>query len=171
MGTTELSASRVRNKKRRQGYKRRLEFGRSYESGSAVVKTTVTKDMTEKDIMAVWNGFTDDKWRAECEISAARIAKDREQEMLAKRLNKENEAYLKANDKQYGGDHYKNMGVEPWDVLDTWPIEQRIGAYRHGALKYLMRMGSKDEQLQEIKKCGHYIEKLIEVLGEENDNA
>ena len=71
---------------------------------------------------------------------------------------------LKANDKQIAGTHYKDMGVEPWDVVDTWPIEQRIGAYRHGALKYLMRMGSKDEQLQEIKKCGHYIEKLIEVL-------
>ena len=70
----------------------------------------------------------------------------------------------RANDTQIGGDHYKNMGVEPWDVVDTWPTEQRIGAYRHGALKYLMRMGSKDEQLQEIKKCGHYIEKLIEVL-------
>ena len=69
-----------------------------------------------------------------------------------------------ARDKQVAGTHYKDMGVEPWDVVDTWPIEQRIGAYRHGALKYLMRMGSKDEQLQEIKKCGHYIEKLIEVL-------
>ena len=74
----------------------------------------------------------------------------------------------RANEKQFGGDHYKNMGVEPWDVVDTWPLEQRIGAYRHGALKYLMRMGSKDEQLQEIKKCGHYIEKLIEVLEEQN---
>ena len=74
--------------------------------------------------------------------------------------------HLKANTKQIGGDHYKEMGVEPWDVVDTWPLEQRIGAYRHGALKYLMRCGSKDEQLQEIKKCGHYIEKLIEVLGE-----
>ena len=69
-----------------------------------------------------------------------------------------------ANEKQVAGTHYKDMGVEPWDVVDTWPLEQRIGAYRHGALKYLMRMGSKDEQLQEIKKCGHYIEKLIEVL-------
>lgn len=74
----------------------------------------------------------------------------------------------KANDKQVAGTHYKNMGVEPWDVVDTWPLEQRIGAYRHGALKYLMRMGSKDEQLQEIKKCGHYIEKLIEVLEDKN---
>jgi hypothetical protein len=70
----------------------------------------------------------------------------------------------KANDIQIGGDHYKNMGVEPWDVVDTWPLEQRIGYYRGGALKYLMRMGTKDEQLQEIKKGKHYMEKLIETL-------
>ena len=70
----------------------------------------------------------------------------------------------KANDKQIGGTHYKDMGVEPWDVIDTWPMEQRVGAYRAGALKYVMRMGSKDEHIKELKKAGHYIEKLIEVL-------
>jgi hypothetical protein len=71
-----------------------------------------------------------------------------------------------ANDIQHGGDHYKKMGVEPWDVVDTWPLEQRIGYYRGGALKYIMRMGSKDESLQEIRKGQHYIQKLLEVLGE-----
>ena len=71
-----------------------------------------------------------------------------------------------ANDKQVAGTHYKDMGVEPWDVVDTWPLEQRIGAYRHGALKYLMRMGSKDERAQEIEKGIHYLEKLLEVLKE-----
>lgn len=71
---------------------------------------------------------------------------------------------LKASDTQVAGDHYKKMGVEPWDVVDTWPLEQRIGAYRHGALKYLMRMGSKDQSAQEIAKGKHYMEKLLEVL-------
>ena len=75
-------------------------------------------------------------------------------------------AKLSANEKQVGGDHYKKMGVEPWDVIDTWPLEQRIGAYRAGALKYLMRMGSKDEEAQEIGKGIHYLEKLTEVLKE-----
>lgn len=69
-----------------------------------------------------------------------------------------------ANAKQVGGNHYKKMGVEPWDVIDTWPVEQRIGAYRAGALKYIMRMGSKDEEVQEIGKGIHYLEKLTEVL-------
>lgn len=73
-----------------------------------------------------------------------------------------------ANATQVGGEHYKNMGVEPWDVVDTWPLEQRIGAYRAGALKYVMRMGTKDENVQELKKAGHYIQKLIEVLEERN---
>ncbi len=67
---------------------------------------------------------------------------------------------------QVAGDHYKKMGVEPWDVVDTWPLEQRIGAYRHGALKYLMRMGSKDQSAQEIAKGKHYMEKLLEVLNQ-----
>lgn len=72
----------------------------------------------------------------------------------------------KANAKQIGGDHYRVMSVQPWDVVDTWPIEQRIGYYRGGALKYLMRMGSKDESVQEIGKGKHYLEKLLEVLAE-----
>jgi len=70
----------------------------------------------------------------------------------------------KANDIQEGGTHYKDMGVQPWDIVDTWPIEQQIGVYRHGVLKYVMRMGSKDEDVQELKKARHYISKLIEVL-------
>jgi transposase-like protein len=73
----------------------------------------------------------------------------------------------KARTRQVGGDHYKNMGVEPWDVVDTWPREQRIGYYRGGALKYIMRMGSKDMEATEVAKGQHYIQKLLEVLGEQ----
>lgn len=73
----------------------------------------------------------------------------------------------RAKDRQVGGDHYKAMGVQPWDVVDTWPREQRIGYYRGGALKYLMRMGSKDESPMEVAKGQHYIQKLLEVLNEQ----
>lgn len=140
-----------------------------------MVKTLVTKDMTEKDIMKVWvdeydvgapnGGYTDAKWRAECEQRGMNLKAKALAEVANRKITDE---LRRANKRQVGGDHYKEMGVEPWDVVDTWPIEQRIGAYRHGALKYLMRMGSKDEQIQEIKKAGHYIEKLVEVLGEDN---
>lgn len=76
------------------------------------------------------------------------------------------EIVVSADKKQVGGRHYIAMDVQPWDVIDTWPLEQRIGAYRAGALKYLMRMGSKDESAQEIGKGKHYMEKLLEVLAE-----
>jgi len=72
-----------------------------------------------------------------------------------------------AREKQVGGDHYKAMGVQPWDLIDTWPLEQRIGYYRGGAIKYIMRMGSKDESKQEIAKGIHYLEKLLETLEEQ----
>lgn len=76
------------------------------------------------------------------------------------------EVVVSADKKQVGGRHYIAMDVQPWDVIDTWPLEQRIGAYRAGALKYIMRMGSKDESAQEIGKGKHYMEKLLEVLAE-----
>lgn len=69
-----------------------------------------------------------------------------------------------ARDIQIGGDHYKKAGIQPWDVVDTWPIEQQIGWYRGNALKYVMRMGTKDENLREIRKAAHYLQKLVEVL-------
>lgn len=72
-----------------------------------------------------------------------------------------------ASNRQVAGNHYREMGIQPWDVVDTWPREQQIGYYRGGALKYLMRMGSKDENAQEIAKGQHYMEKLLEILREE----
>lgn len=141
------------------------------------MKTVVTKDMTEKDIMRVWvdeqdvgapsrEGYTDAKWRAECEQRSMNLKAKALAEVANRKITDE---LRRANKRQVGGDHYKNMGVEPWDVVDTWPIDQRIGAYRHGALKYLMRMGSKDENVQEIQKGIHYLEKLVEVLKERDD--
>ena len=75
----------------------------------------------------------------------------------------------KAIDHMVGGDHYKKMGVEPWQVIESWPQAQQVGFYRGNALKYLMRAGSKDDPLQEIKKARHYLDRLIEVLGENSD--
>lgn len=69
-----------------------------------------------------------------------------------------------ASARQVGGDHYKNMKIEPWDVVDTWPLEQRVGAYRYASLKYIMRLGSKDERVREAMKGEHCVEKLVETL-------
>ena len=143
-----------------------------------MVKTLVTKDMTEKDIMKVWvdefdvgapnsGGYTDAKWRAECEAKAKKLAEERIEKRKLEMQQELQQRYTKAqqaNLKQIGGDHYKNMGVEPWDVVDTWPIEQQIGAHRKDALKYLMRMYDKNTPLENAAKALHCLEKLVEVM-------
>lgn len=76
----------------------------------------------------------------------------------------------RASDRQVAGAHYKSLGVEPWDVIDSWPIEQRIGYYRGNLLKYTMRMSVKgNPPAQEIAKAEHYAQKLQEVLKEKED--
>ncbi len=73
---------------------------------------------------------------------------------------------MKAKERQVGAKHYQDMKVQPWDIVDEWPIDQQVGAYRHSALKYLMRMGSKGDTLEDVKKAAHYLEKMVEVLSE-----
>lgn len=76
---------------------------------------------------------------------------------------------MTANGTQAAGDHYLRMNIQPFDVVDTWPREQRIGFYRGNLLKYTMRMGSKDACAKEIAKAKHYAAKLLEVLEESSE--
>lgn len=75
---------------------------------------------------------------------------------------------MSAKDTQIAGDHYRQMNVQPWDVIDGWPIEQQIGFYRGNALKYVLRFGSKGRtpaaQVEDLNKARHYLVKLSEVL-------
>lgn len=73
---------------------------------------------------------------------------------------------MRARDNQHGGDHYRNMSVQPWDVIDTWPHAERVAFYRGNAIKYLMRLNDKDTPSDNAGKAKHYCEKLIEVLSE-----
>lgn len=69
-----------------------------------------------------------------------------------------------ANERMIGGTHYTEMPIAPWAVVDTWPLDQKIGFYRGNLLKYTMRFGTKDEMLKEAEKALHYAQKLVEVL-------
>jgi len=64
---------------------------------------------------------------------------------------------------QIGGDHYKNMGVQPWKAMESWMTpEQFAGFLRGNAIKYLARCDVKGG-IDDIKKARHYIDKLVEV--------
>lgn len=71
---------------------------------------------------------------------------------------------MRANDMQVGGQHYKNMRIQPWDVIDSLDHAQAIGFYRGNALKYIMRAGEKGPAREDYEKAKHYLEKLLEIL-------
>ena len=67
-----------------------------------------------------------------------------------------------ANDLQVGGQHYKEMGVQPWDVMEAvLSREEFIGFLKGNIVKYSMRAGKKDSD--DAGKARHYMMKLREV--------
>jgi len=72
------------------------------------------------------------------------------------------ENQTKADDIQIGGDHYKDMGVQPWDVMQSvLTHEEFVGFLKGNIIKYAMRQGRKDSD--DAGKCTHYKQKLAEV--------
>lgn len=68
---------------------------------------------------------------------------------------------------QIGGDHYASKAVQPWDAMQAWMTQEQFAGFLRGnAIKYIARAGSKDDALQDYRKGLHYLEKLIEVIGE-----
>ena len=69
----------------------------------------------------------------------------------------------KADDLQIGGQHYKQMGVQPWAVMEAvLTREEFIGYLKGNCVKYGMRAGKKDSD--DAGKFTHYKMKLDEVL-------
>ena len=78
--------------------------------------------------------------------------------------------YKLTNDlRSKGSKHYVEMKVQPWDVVDSWSLEQQLGFYRGNLLKYCMRLGNKDNELQEASKALHYAQKLVSILEKKKD--
>jgi hypothetical protein len=69
---------------------------------------------------------------------------------------------MKADTYQVGGDHYKEMGIPPWDVIEAvLTHEEFVGFLKGNIIKYAMRQGLKDSN--DGGKCLHYKQKLVEV--------
>ena len=63
----------------------------------------------------------------------------------------------KAIDRQVGGDHYKNMAIQPVEYI----VANDIGFLAGNAIKYLSRYSTKNG-IEDLRKAQHYIELLIE---------
>lgn len=75
---------------------------------------------------------------------------------------------MAANDEQVGGNHYKKLSPQPWDIIFSWNLNFLEG----NVLKYLARYklaqgvtvtGSQKGGLEDLRKAKHYIEKILEL--------
>lgn len=65
---------------------------------------------------------------------------------------------------QIGGTHYKDMAMQPWDVMQAvLSKEEFIGFLRGNVIKYAMRAGRKPGANDDSQKAKHYAQKLAEV--------
>ena len=68
------------------------------------------------------------------------------------------------DDMQVGGDHYKDMSIQPWTVMESiLTNEEFVGFLKGNIIKYSMRDGKKENSFQDAGKAAHYIAKLLEV--------
>jgi hypothetical protein len=71
----------------------------------------------------------------------------------------------RADDIQVSGTHYKQMGIEPWAVMQAVLTPEEFRGYLKGnIIKYAMRQGRKQDS-DDTGKAKHYAQKLGEVNG------
>jgi hypothetical protein len=58
---------------------------------------------------------------------------------------------------QYGGNHYKDRAIQPWEVWAAYNMD----GWEASAVKYLLRYKDKGKPLEDLLKCKHNIEYLI----------
>ena len=69
----------------------------------------------------------------------------------------------RADDLQVGGSHYKDMPIQPWDVMEAiLTTEEFIGFLKGNVIKYSLRAGRKQDS-DDANKARHYMLKLREV--------
>ena len=67
-----------------------------------------------------------------------------------------------ADDLQIGGQHYKDMSMQPWAVMEAvLTHEEFVGFLKGNVIKYGMRQGKKDSD--DSNKARHYALKLAEI--------
>ena len=73
---------------------------------------------------------------------------------------------MTADERQVGGDHYKDMPMQPWDVMQAvLSADEFKGFLKGNIIKYSMRAGRK-EGSDDAAKAEHYAQKLWESRNE-----
>lgn len=76
---------------------------------------------------------------------------------------REEKAMPNSQDRQIGGNHYRQMDVQPWDAMKSWLSPEAFAGFLRGnVIKYIARAGKKGDEMQDLEKAAHYLEALIE---------
>jgi len=68
-----------------------------------------------------------------------------------------------ADDMQVSGNHYKDMPIQPWHIMEAvLTDEEFVGFLKGNIIKYSLRAGRKDGS-DDAGKAKHYMQKLKEV--------
>jgi hypothetical protein len=77
------------------------------------------------------------------------------------------EIAITADARQVGGSHYRDMQMQPWDVMQAVLTPEEFRGFLKGnVIKYAMRQGKK-EGTDDAGKAQHYAQKLAEVDAQE----
>ncbi len=70
---------------------------------------------------------------------------------------------MRADDIQVSGNHYKDMPIQPWHVMEAvLTREEFIGFLKGNVIKYSLRAGRK-AGTDDAGKARHYMQKLEEI--------
>jgi len=74
---------------------------------------------------------------------------------------------VSSGEMQVGGDHYVTKSVQPWDAMKAWMSHEEFAGFLRGnVIKYIARYKDKGG-LDDLQKARHYLDKLIEIVGNE----
>lgn len=77
------------------------------------------------------------------------------------------EITVTADARQVGGSHYRDMQMQPWDVMQAVLTPEEFRGFLKGnVIKYAMRAGRKDGS-DDAGKAQHYRQKLAEIDAQE----
>ena len=81
------------------------------------------------------------------------------------RLNKGTNG-TSADDIQVSGNHYKDMPIQPWHIMEAvLTHDEFVGFLKGNIIKYSLRAGRKDGT-DDAGKAKHYLQKLKEITNQ-----
>lgn len=82
---------------------------------------------------------------------------------MTSKVTREELDALAADARQVSGNHYKDMPIQPWTLMEAVLTHEEFRGFLKGnIIKYSMRAGRKDGS-DDAGKAQHYMQKLKEV--------